>query len=76
MDEKLKLFFEKIQKIKKNEEKLDLFDFLKGEEIKEKETINRLLDFKENISNFRIKDKYCKSKFNFLSPIKFKTKFL
>ena len=76
LDKKLKLFFEEIQRIKKSGGNIDFSNLLKIEEIKDKENMNRLTDFTENISSFRIKEKNYKSKFNFLSPIKFKTKHL
>ena len=74
LEQKLQRFFKAIQRLKKNEENLDYFDFLKSDDIRDKENMNRLIDFSDNISNFRIKDKKLNSKFNFLSPIKFKTK--
>ena len=74
LEQKIKRFFKVIQLMKKNEENFDYFDFLKSDDIRDKENMNRLIDFSDNISNFRIKDKKLNSKFNFLSPIKFKTK--
>ena len=67
---KIKSFFDKIQRFKRNEGDIDLFDFLKNEEMTDNNNINRLLDFTDNIQN---NSKSNKSKYNFLSPVKFKT---
>ena len=74
LEQKLQRFFKAIQRLKKNEENLDYFDFLKSDDIRDKENMIRLIDFSDNMSHFRIRDKKWNSKFNFLSPIKFKTK--
>ena len=74
LDEKLELFFKEIQRMKKNGINIDFPDFLKIHEIKEKEQGNRLIDFMDNINNIRDKNKCNKSKWNFLSPIQFRTK--
>ena len=72
LDLKLEMFFKEIQRIKKYGGNFDIFDFLKSDETKDKEYMNRLTDFSDNINSFRIRDKRYHSKFNFLSPIKFK----
>jgi len=74
LEKKIKMFFEKIQRIKKRGGNIDIYDFLKTEEIKDNEKISRLVDFSENMSNFRKKEKNSCLKFNYLSPIQFKTK--
>ena len=71
--EKMALFFHAIEKLKKSNEDFDNYDFLKHKEIVKDDKINRLINFSENINSFRTKDKPYKSKFNFLTPIKFKT---
>ena len=70
--EKMALFFHAIEKLKKSNEDFDNYDFLKHKEIVKDDKINRLINFSENINSFRTKDKPYKSKFNFLTPIKFK----
>ena len=74
LEKKIKMFFEKIQRIKKRGGNIDIYDFLKTEEIKDNEKISRLIDFSENMSNIRKKEKNSYLKFNYLSPIQFKTK--
>ena len=73
LDKKIKLFFEVIQKMKKSGEDFDFYNILKNDEIKDRENIKRLIGFNENISNSRDNERGYKPKFNFLSPIKFKT---
>ena len=73
LDKKIKLFFEVIQKMKKSGEDFDFYNILKNDEIKDRENIKRLIGFNENISHSRDNERGYKPKFNFLSPIKFKT---
>ena len=67
------MFYEEIQKIKKSDGgNFDYSDFLKTEEIKDYEKISRLIDFNENMGNYRRKEKNSYIKYNYLSPIQFK----
>ena len=74
LEHKLKVFFNDIQNLKKNLIDIDSLDFIKNENNKRKEYMTRLNEFNKNINNSQIKDKKCKYKLNFLSPIQFKTK--
>ena len=76
-EEKMNNFFKELEKLKNSEKDFDHFKFLKHKEIgekEEKEDTSRLIGFAENINNLRIKERISRSKFNFLSPIGFKTK--
>ena len=70
---KIKLFYNELQRFKNSEKDFDYFDFLKNRELSEEEDVYRLIKFKENISNFRKKEEFSKRKYNFLSPVEFKT---
>jgi len=73
LEKKIKMFYEEIQKIKKNDGgNFDYSDFLKTEEIKDYEKISRLINFNENIGNYRRKERNSYIKYNYLSPIQFK----
>ena len=72
-DEKMVLFEKEIERLRKSQKDFDYFEFLKHKEFNKNQNINRLINFLEDINNFRSKDKYNRAKFNFLDPIKFKT---
>lgn len=80
MEQKLKEFFEKIQRLKNNKQNLtDLDELMNDEFIRDLETdrkqnSRRLNSFIETIINNRDYSKILRPRFNFQSPIKFSTK--